>query len=157
VTIPNKEFSMNRIQKGFTLIELMIVIAIVGILAAVALPAYQDYTVRAKISEGMARASEAKTAVTEYYSSTGTVPVAANISNVFNTAGAGKVSQVSWTTSGSTGIEVTFLTTAAGITELGANNVLLVSPVSRSNGIIVWKCGATGTTVAAKYRPGSCK
>ena len=148
---------MNRIQKGFTLIELMIVIAIVGILAAVALPAYQDYTVRAKISEGMARASEAKTAVTEYYSSTGTVPVAANISNVFNTAGAGKVSQVSWTTSGSTGIEVTFLTTAAGITELGANNVLLVSPVSRSNGIIVWKCGATGTTVAAKYRPGSCK
>ena len=83
---------MNRIQKGFTLIELMIVIAIVGILAAVALPAYQDYTVRAKISEGMARASEAKTAVTEYYSSTGTVPVAASISNVFNTAGAGKVS-----------------------------------------------------------------
>ena len=75
---------MNRIQKGFTLIELMIVIAIVGILAAVALPAYQDYTVRAKISEGMARASEAKTAVTEYYSSTGTIPVAANISNVFN-------------------------------------------------------------------------
>jgi|LakMenEpi03Aug12_release.lakeMendotaPanAssembly.Ray.scaffolds.fasta_scaffold729490_2 type IV pilus assembly protein PilA len=148
---------MNRIQKGFTLIELMIVIAIVGILAAVALPAYQDYTVRAKISEGMARASEAKTAVTEYYSSTGTVPIAANISNVFNTAGAGKVSQVSWTTSGSTGIEVTFLTTAAGITELGSSNVLLVSPVSRSNGIIVWKCGATGTTVAAKYRPGSCK
>lgn len=148
---------MNRIQKGFTLIELMIVIAIVGILAAVALPAYQDYTVRAKISEGMARASEAKTAVTEYYSSTGTVPIAANISNVFNTAGAGKVSQVSWTTSGSTGIEVTFLTTAAGITELGSSNVLLVSPVSRSNGIIVWKCGAGGTTVAAKYRPGSCK
>ena len=146
---------MNRIQKGFTLIELMIVIAIVGILAAVALPAYQDYTVRAKISEGMARASEAKTAVTEYYSSTGTIPVAASISNVFNTAGAGKVSQVSWSDSGSKGIQVTF--NATGITELGTSNVLLVSPISRSGGIIVWKCGATGTTVAAKYRPGSCK
>jgi type IV pilus assembly protein PilA len=157
VTIPNKEFSMNRIQKGFTLIELMIVIAIVGILAAVALPAYQDYTVRAKISEGMARASEAKTAVTEYYSSTGTIPVASNITNVFNTAGAGKVSQVSWIDTGSKGITVTFDGTATGITELSTNNVLLVSPISRSNGIIVWKCGASGTTVAAKYRPGSCK
>ena len=106
---------------------------------------------------GMARASEAKTAVTEYYSSTGTIPVAANISNVFNTAGAGKVSQVSWSDSGSKGITVTYDGTATGITELSTNNVLLVSPVSRSGGIIVWKCGATGTTVAAKYRPGSCK
>ena len=67
-----------KIQKGFTLIELMIVVAIIGILAAVALPAYQDYTVRAKMSEPLARGAEAKTAVTEYYASTGTMPTAAS-------------------------------------------------------------------------------
>ena len=64
----------KKAQKGFTLIELMIVIAIVGILAAIALPAYQDYIVRSKMSEAMVALSEAKTTVTEYVASTGTVP-----------------------------------------------------------------------------------
>ncbi|MBK7171103.1 MAG: pilin [Gammaproteobacteria bacterium] len=76
---------MKRVQQGFTLIELMIVIAIVGILAAVALPAYQDYTVRAKLSEPMARASEAKTSVAEYFASKGFLPTNGS-TDVFNTA-----------------------------------------------------------------------
>uniref|UniRef100_UPI0035649B16 pilin n=1 Tax=Litorivivens sp. TaxID=2020868 RepID=UPI0035649B16 len=65
---------MKKVQQGFTLIELMIVVAIIGILAAVALPAYQDYTTRAKVSEGLALASSAKTAVAEHYMTRNTMP-----------------------------------------------------------------------------------
>jgi type IV pilus assembly protein PilA len=152
---------VNRIQKGFTLIELMIVIAIVGILAAVALPAYQDYTVRAKLSEVMARGSEVKTAVTEYFASTGTMP-ASGATNVFNTVGAGKVSQVSWVNSGSQYIALTINTTAGnnGISELASgSNQLGIVVAANSGGVITWRCGgsATVSTVPAKYRPGSCK
>ena len=71
----------KKAQKGFTLIELMIVIAIVGILAAIALPAYQDYIVRSKMSEAMVALSEAKTTVTEYVASTGTVPLDADVTD----------------------------------------------------------------------------
>ena len=149
---------MKRVQQGFTLIELMIVIAIVGILAAVALPAYQDYTVRAKLSEGLARAGEAKTAVTEYYSSTGTFPTATNYTAVFTSVGAGKVSTVTWLDTGSQAIVVTFNTAAGsnGISELGGSSRLDIV-ASASNGIVSWRCGGGGTTVPGKYRPGSCK
>ena len=84
---------MKRMQQGFTLIELMIVVAIVGILAAIALPAYQDYTVRAKVSEGIARLDEAKTSVAEYYSSNSAFPAGAATAG-FNTLAAGFVSNV---------------------------------------------------------------
>ncbi len=70
---------MKQVQKGFTLIELMIVVAIIGILAAVALPAYQDYTTRAKVSECVGMISACKTAVTEYYSSQGEMPASASL------------------------------------------------------------------------------
>lgn len=70
---------MKQVQKGFTLIELMIVVAIIGILAAVALPAYQDYTTRAKVSECVGMISACKTAVTEYYSSQGQMPTSASL------------------------------------------------------------------------------
>src|SRR3977135_2377438 len=70
----SRERNMKRIQQGFTLIELMIVVAIIGILAAVALPAYQDYTVRAKMSEVMLAASACRTSITELYQTGGTPP-----------------------------------------------------------------------------------
>lgn len=152
---------MNRIQKGFTLIELMIVIAIVGILAAVALPAYQDYTVRAKLSEVMSRGSEVKTAVTEYFASAGTMP-ADGTTDVFNTGAAGKVGGVAWVNSGSQYIQLTINTTAGnnGIAELTAStNLLAIQVDAKTNGVITWRCGGSApeTTVPAKYRPGSCK
>ena len=65
---------MKKVQQGFTLIELMIVVAIIGILAAVAIPAYQDYTKRAHVTEGLSLASAAKTSVTEFYNSKGYLP-----------------------------------------------------------------------------------
>ena len=162
---------MKQVQKGFTLIELMIVIAIVGILAAVALPAYQDYTVRAKMSEIMARGSEAKTAVTEYFAAKGVLPTTGSTS-VFNTLGAGKVRNVAWTrtiTGGAGGvgdsgyIRIEIVNTAASndITELatGSNHLAFVGTVTNS-GVVTWQCGGGGgavTTVAGKYLPGSCK
>ena len=124
---------MKQVQKGFTLIELMIVIAIVGILAAVALPAYQDYTVRAKMSEIMARGSEAKTAVTEYYAAKGTLPDDGAV-DVFNTGGAGKVRVVNWVnTSTSPYIELEVKQSIDGVIELtGATNVLTIGISERS-------------------------
>jgi type IV pilus assembly protein PilA len=152
---------MKRVQQGFTLIELMIVIAIVGILAAVALPAYQDYTVRAKLSEPLARGSEAKTAVTEYYAATGTMP-SDQATTVFNTAGAGKVSQVTWRNSGSQYIAISINTTAGnnGIAELTTStNQLAIGVEGKTAGVIDWKClnVAPKTTIPSKYLPGTCK
>ena len=102
---------MKRVQQGFTLIELMIVIAIIGILAAVALPAYQDYTVRAKMSEIIVRGSEAKTAVTEMFASKGTLDIS---TAPFNTGAAGKVRGVTWT-QGATATAAYFVVTVASV------------------------------------------
>lgn len=145
---------MKQAQKGFTLIELMIVIAIVGILAAVALPAYQDYTVRAKLSEVMARGAEAKTSVTEYYAAKGVLPPAAAASAPFNTGGAGKIGKVAWDLTNKR-IEITVKTSQ--IPELGSDNLLTLRIDTISNGVITWLCGGTGTTIKPKYLPGSCK
>ena len=154
---------MKRIQQGFTLIELMIVVAIIGILAAVALPAYQDYTVRAKMSEVMLAASACRTSITEIYQSGGSAPGAGNWG--CESAGTSKyVASIVTTVDG----KVTVTATGLG----GANgNVTLVplkdatTPLTAAdlaNGpqtIFAWRCGSTAdqTTVPAKYLPGSCR
>lgn len=154
---------IKQAQKGFTLIELMIVVAIIGILAAVAIPAYQDYTVRARVSEGMVLASSAKTTVVE------------NAINGISTFGVG------WTSPGTTAnvesvaiadttgqITISYTTRVAAST---ANTLILVpssggSALSSTNlgsglgGAITWVCGGTGTTngtLLQKYRPASCR
>lgn len=150
---------MKQVQKGFTLIELMIVIAIVGILAAVALPAYQDYTVRAKMAEAIARGSEAKTSVTEWYSAKGGMPTASHAGDVFNTGAAGIISKVEYVpVSTSEGrIEITIF--ASEIPQLGTTNKLAFTGTADSaSGVVTWKCGgSTNTSIPAKYLPGSCK
>ena len=148
---------MKRVQQGFTLIELMIVVAIIGILAAIALPAYQDYLVRSRVSEGLARGAEAKTSVAEYFSANSSFP--STFSAGFNSAAAGQVASV-LCTAGAGGCSVINVTMSNSpqLTALGTNRVLTLSSTTTTNGIIVWRCRAAATNgINARFLPGSCK
>ena len=138
-------------QQGFTLIELMIVVAIIGILAAVAIPAYQDYTVRAKVTEGLSLASAGKTAVSEYFSANGTLPSTnenAGMAAADDISG-NSVDKVEVGTDGV--ITVTFSTAPID------TKTLQLTPETAA-GKIVWKC-EPGTTnpLEGKYLPSSCR
>jgi type IV pilus assembly protein PilA len=144
---------MKRMQKGFTLIELMIVVAIIAILAAIAIPAYQDYLVRTQVSEGAVLTDGAKTAISEFYSNTGNFP-SNNTSAGLATAGsiAGKyVSSVDVSqTKGQ--IQATFNGPSANTNIKGLLFTLSAIP---NAGSIAWSC--TKSTVAKKYLPTSCR
>ena len=143
---------MKKVQQGFTLIELMIVVAIIGILAAIALPAYQDYTKRSHVTEGLSLAGAAKASVTEFYSSKGYMPV----SNT--SAGLATAASIS-------GNAVTSVTVATGVITIVYNakvdngKTLTLSPVTGAGGV-QWVCGSSaggGSTLSNKYRPASCR
>ena len=163
---------LKQVQKGFTLIELMIVVAIIGILAAIAIPAYQNYTIRAQVTEGLNLADGWKTGISEYYAQYGLFP------SCFDTTATGAAGCVS-ATGASTGKYVTGIAINAGgqiAVTYGnqANNKLLnlilsLQPGLSANNDVVWVCGtapttgiyaapttATTTNIPAAYLPTAC-
>ena len=161
----------RSMQKGFTLIELMIVVAIIGILAAVALPAYQDYTVRAKMSEVMLAASSCRTSVTEYFQAGNSLPTAANGFGCEQTAtgsGSRYVSTIVTTTDGiitatstipgATGaVTVRPCTTNVVNTPGYASGVCAAGVTAAGQSVVAWVCGGSGTNVGQKFLPSSCR
>lgn len=136
----------NKVQKGFTLIELMITVAIVGILAAVALPAYQDYTVRAQVTEGVSLAGGAKSYVAEYHANKGDLT---SVSVDFPGASGKYVTQVTVGDDGA--ITAEFGNDASS--KISGGTVVL-TPEETTSGNLEWACSGT---VDAKYLPASCK
>jgi len=138
---------MKRIQQGFTLIELMIVVAIVGILAAIALPAYQDYVVRSKMSETEAAIAACKTSVAEYTSAKGSLP-ADNTAAGCSVTGSQYVSSSS---AGFNGTAVSYTSQATGAS--GGECTMTLTPTTSGAQITTWTGGFTGCS--SKYVPSS--
>lgn len=142
-----------RRQQGFTLIELMIVVAIIGILAAIAIPAYQDYTIRTKISEVMVVASAAKNSASEYYISTNILPADANKAGI-NTNGPGQSNYLSAIAVDTVGGTLNLYYTLTGLgTDVNADT-LIFNGTGSSNGV-KWVC--TGGTLDQKFRAANCR
>jgi type IV pilus assembly protein PilA len=155
---------MKSLQKGFTLIELMIVIAIIGILAAIAIPAYQNYTIRSQVTEGLSLADGFKTSISEYYDQNGTWPATAATINQLGVTG----KYVSGITLGAGNGQIIITYTGAQANANIKGKTLSLSPGLDANNDIVWVCGtapspalatpapAAATTVLNQYLPSSC-
>jgi len=159
---------MKSMQKGFTLIELMIVVAIIAILAAIAIPAYQNYVIRSKVTEAMSQLDSAKTGVAEFYQSNGHIPASAASAGFDETAaGGGQISNYVLKltyTAGTGSIDATTQNTGAAAAD---TPVVTMTPFEQDGttalpaaggyaGPIVWKCTSSPAS-AAKYVPATCR
>jgi type IV pilus assembly protein PilA len=149
---------MKQLQKGFTLIELMIVVAIIGILAAIALPAYQDYMIRAKVSEVMLAASSGRTAVSETFSQKNTLNLNQASMGV-QTQSSNYVATVAWTPTNATlGNIIVTASTHTGLGGAAGKAVNLRASGDTAQGTVSWTCGPDATNLMPrKYLPSSCK
>jgi type IV pilus assembly protein PilA len=142
---------MKNIQKGFTLIELMIVVAIIGILAAIAIPAYSDYTKRAKVTELVTAASACKASVSEFFQAQGVFP--ANIAEAgCSSTATDKIQSISL------GADDGVITVVSAIAGVEGNYVLMPNETVANSGVLEWTCNsAAGTDIEDKYRPANCR
>jgi type IV pilus assembly protein PilA len=144
-------------QKGFTLIELMIVVAIIGILAAIAIPAYQDYTVRSKMTEAVAGMSAAKVAVSEYFQSQGSMPIDAGVAGFTTDIQAKYLARISYDQTASN--TATLIGVITG--NLGGNTTTNETVELRASGNdnrVEWDCRpGANDPVATKYLPADCR
>ncbi len=144
---------MKTLQKGFTLIELMIVVAIIGILAAIAIPAYQDYTIRAQVSEGLTLASDIKAGVAEYMAQTGSWPLDLAEAGVAS-AGASDSKAARYVAEIDVGTGTITITYGRDVNARIDGSTLALQPLVNPNGDVVWLCGNADAPTAGDADPG---
>lgn len=147
---------MRSLQRGFSLIELMIVVSIIGILASIAMPAYQDYSIRAQVSEGMVLMSGVKTAVVEVFTQTGVMPDSRTAASLQAAATATQAKYVSSVDIGTGGIIIVTYGNSANAQISG--KTLQLTPYVQTDRTVVWRCGnadAPGGVASGSYDPGT--